>query len=407
MRNHLLVVVGGVLTLILIFAVIKSVPYMFLDNTQVKTLHAHKVDILLSLSETELRDIIENYDLLITGSQKECANLSDLNPELKIFIYHSISTIREDSEYIKTARANGWILKDSSGNEVYYTFISGIKMYYIDVGNPEFRMWWAEVVNERIKDTHISGVFGDVTRSNFVQPSSTPIDPRTGKAYSNQQYAMDMALLVKKIKETTGKIYISNGYGLLCGSHSSGYYQNKKYADLILAEVDGICLEGFIRFRDDEYWRPAEDWEKDLKFLDFLNKKGKMTLAWTLTTGSLPKEATQDKIALYGYATYLLARRGGNAYFTARDYEDEFLRISKIELGHPVDEYHIRNDVPVFERTFDKALVLVNPNDVPYVISLDGTYKTLDNMPISKISLEPHTGLILKNEILSFTRDKI
>ncbi|MDI6640672.1 MAG: hypothetical protein QMD78_07610, partial [Methanocellales archaeon] len=144
-----------------------------------------------------------------------------------------------------------------------------------------------------------------------------------------------------------------------------------------------------------EDWRSEEVWKKDLEFLDYLNKKGKLTIAWTVTYGTLPQGATKYQVAMYGFATYLMAKSGTNAYFCARDYEEKFYNVSKINVGYPLEEYHIRGDVPVYEREFSNVLVLLNPSDNNFTLRLGRNFTTLDGETVSEISLPAKSGIIL------------
>ena len=360
------------------------------------TLTATKRDNLYTLTDAEREALARNYDLLITGhwNEKFLPDLIKVNPRLLIFIYRNIGSIDEQSEgEIQTARDNGWILLDELGNDVYR--LRNPVMKLVDIGNPDYREWLADLINNRTENIHVSGVFGDTTAVRIAGMSADPINPRTGKVYTDQEYSADMLALVKRVREKTGKLYIANGNGMLCGSHWAGFYQHRAIAEPVVDEVDGVLLEGFIRFSGDDYWRSVDDWNKDLEYLDLLNKKGKITLAWTLTGGNMPPGATMDQVAMYGFATYLLGKSGDRAYFTARGYDDEFLNVCKINVGIPLTNYRTINGGPVHERVFSKSLVMVNPSDNSFTITLEENYLTLDGQTVSEIDLPAHTGIIL------------
>ena len=382
------------LLIFVICNVVEGPTYISLANSS--GISAHKIDNLFELTDSERAFIAKTYDLLITGDWNNVffPELHAVNPDLAIYLYRSISNINEGYESeIKVARANGWILLDADGNEVYRPGNPNLK--FIDIGNPAYREWVSNILVEWTANKHVTGIFGDNTAVTWKgHTSAPPINPRTKLVYSDEDYAADMAALVRRVKEKTGKLYIGNGKGMVCGSHYAGYYMNKQLSDMIINEVDGVLLEGFIRFYDTVDWRSADEWLEDLSFLDMLNRRGITTLSWAITYGQLPPGSTREDIATYGYTTYLLAKREG-AYFIPRGYENAFLSVMNIDVGEPVTSYRSIDGGLIYERLFSKSLVLVNPSYEAYTYNLNGDYTTLEGEVVSKIELPPHTGVIL------------
>jgi hypothetical protein len=314
---------------------------------------------------------------------------------MKIFGYRNVAYIPTSSADIDYVRANGWILKDSSGNEVYSPS-SGNRL--LDLGNASCREWVANRIRYSVTElASLDGVFADNTcaRLNPYYISAWPINPRTGNPYTDQEWRDDTLALVQKVKEKVGKLYIANGAGLHCGSGTvSGFWANQQLAEPLLNAVDGVLLEGFIRW-ENEPWRSTANWKKDVDFLKLVNEKGKIAIAWTICSGTLPSGATQYQVAMYGYATYLLAASGDKSYFRAKGYDEGFYNATRISVGFPLEEYHVRGDAPVYEREFSKALVLVNPTDNSFTLSLNRNYETIEGQPVSSVVLPAKSGLIL------------
>jgi hypothetical protein len=241
----------------------------------------------------------------------------------------------------------------------------------------------------------VDGIMGDVTACRITMVNADPINPRTGEIYTDQDYSADMLALVKRVREKTGKLYLANGVGMLQGSWKVGFWYNRELAEPIVNEVDGVLIEGLIRYKDSYNWRNEEDWKKDLEFLDFLNKKGKLTIAWTIVSGDIPEGATEDQIAMFGFVTHLLVLSDDNDYYTARGYEEQFYDVVKIEIGNPLEDFHTLDGTSVVVREFSKSLILLNPSENTYNIPIVGSYKTLDGLIISEIVLISHTGIIL------------
>ena len=68
---------------------------------------------------------------------------------------------------------------------------------------------------------------------------------------------------------------------------------------------------------------------------------------------------------------------------------------SYINIGYPIEDYHLRSDVAVYEREYNNALVLVNSRTSGYNVNLGGTYRTLSGSSVTSIYLADHTGIIL------------
>lgn len=364
-----------------------------------RSLLAIKIDNLYPLTDEELYSLAK-YDLLITYAASynidKIKRIRIYNPEIYIFGYRNVAFIDERATSdIELARSKGWILKDTLGNEVYEKNFPSLKL--VDVGNVEYQMWLAERVRKQMIETvPMDGIFGDCTGAmiDLYSISSRPINPRTGTDYLDIEWRDDTINLVRNIKEATGLPYLANGAGLFCGSGATGFWKNKYLAEPLLDTVDGVLLEGFIRW-DNEPWRTESSWKYDIAFLSYVNKKEKIAIAWTICSGSLPPSTTQYQVAMYGYTSYLLAISGHKSYFRAKGYDNEFYNITKIALGYPIEEYHIRADVPIYEREFSKVLVLVNPTDNNYTILFDRYYFTLNGQPVSEILLPPKSGMIL------------
>jgi hypothetical protein len=354
------------------------------------------------LTEEQLTDLAIKFDLVITWpmdpNSYPISVLRRANPKIKILLYRNVAFIDERArDQIELARANGWILKDAVGEEVYereYTFLK-----LVDVGNASYRNWVAERIKNWTDRLGADGVLGDNTNAwagvdTYIM-NADPINPRTIVVYGRYEYRDDMLNLVKAVKERIGeKLYIANGIGALQGSYGNGFWNNRELVEALIDEVDGVLMEGFIRFGN-EAWRTETSWKKDLEFLDYLCKRGKVSISWTVTYGTLPQGYTKYEVAMYGLTSYLLGKSGTYAYFSARNYEENFSNVSKTDVGFPIDEYHIRADVSVYERKYSRSVILVNPTNNNFTIYLDEYHRTLEGQIVREITLKAKTGTIL------------
>ena len=115
-----------------------------------------------------------------------------------------------------------------------------------------------------------------------------------------------------------------------------------------------------------------------------------------------------NKIALFSYTSFLLGMQK-HAYFNFAvgpgSYQNyAHFEFQDVDLGAPLagaqGTYHIlqnENGIKIYEREFEKALVLVNPGSgtSPGHISLNRNYRTLTGDTISSLDLGSQTGIIL------------
>ena len=106
----------------------------------------------------------------------------------------------------------------------------------------------------------------------------------------------------------------------------------------------------------------------------------------------MPSGATIDRVAMFGLTSFLLGASGPSDHIRFPGYT---MDTSYIGIGYPIEDYHLRTDVSVYEREYNNALVLVNSRTSGYTVNLGGTYRTLSGSYISSIYLADHTGVIL------------
>ena len=77
----------------------------------------------------------------------------------------------------------------------------------------------------------------------------------------------------------------------------------------------------------------------------------------------------------------------------------------KTPLGQPSESYHLKGNyggANIYEREYEKALVLVNPSDSSSsTINLGNNYKTLTGSSISIITLSSKEGILLQKTAAS------
>jgi hypothetical protein len=62
-------------------------------------------------------------------------------------------------------------------------------------------------------------------------------------------------------------------------------------------------------------------------------------------------------------------------------------------IGTPTGTYTKTGGV--YQRAFTAGKVLVNPTNFPVTVQLGGTYRTLDGVTVTALTMKPHTGEVL------------
>ncbi|HEY0278591.1 MAG TPA: putative glycoside hydrolase [Solirubrobacterales bacterium] len=142
-----------------------------------------------------------------------------------------------------TPNHDNWILKDSSGHDLYIPAAcngSYCTQYAGDVGNPEFRRYWiAEAERSLVKGYH--GIFIDdvnmtITVSNASGDGVDPIDPRTGRPMTEENWRRYVAEFCEEIRAAMPEVELV---------HNTPWYENQNdpYVRREIASANAIELE--------------------------------------------------------------------------------------------------------------------------------------------------------------------
>jgi hypothetical protein len=359
----------------------------------------YRKDNIGSLSNTQLREIAETTDLVVTMPYSSNVNamnyLRTINPDIRILAYENVWAVDDRTSDINIARSNGWILKDRFGNEIYARNWQYNKI--CDVGNQGYRNWLADRIKSHMDNFGFDGIMADNTRAiidSTYGVSADPINPRTGSVFTSTQWRDAMVGNVQTIRGRMGsKIYIGNGLGALTGSLPNGFWANEALVAPLIDAVNGMMMEGFIRW-ENEGWRTESNWVKDVDFLEYMSQRGKMSVALVNAYGNLA--APLDQITMYGLCSYLLGQSGSGAYFSVSGSAIlEMGNVLEANVGTPTELYHKRSGTSVYEREYTDALILVNPTSSNSFVNLGGTYRIFEGGLVTSITVSAHTGVIL------------
>jgi hypothetical protein len=345
-------------------------------------------------------------------SLHRATELHTLNPKIICLLYRNIRTVwnpnnsvEYDSAQLQLFIDNDWILRDAAGDFVVDEEGSG---YLVDVGNPAYQSWLAQWLKTYISRYGANGAFLDnCLASDEITWGTTqvPINPRTGVAWINQEWNNGVISTVNTVKAVLGdKMYVV-GNGVWNGASWNNrlqYYQSL----LLNANIDGIMSEGWISDYAKPLWYDETTWKKSVDMAvwinnNFLSKGQKLFVAvsYNAADGTVPSGCTLEQYALFSYASILLATvNSGNSLSYGSYMVNNYLQsLFRINIGTPINTYSIIPNTNVYTRDFTNVKVLVNPTDTAFNVNLNKQYLR-DNILVSALTVQPHTGIILKTK---------
>jgi hypothetical protein len=338
-----------------------------------------------------------------------------LNQNYKFLMYRNCISVPDYlTDEWNYAQSQGWLLKDINGN---YVTEGWTDLYGVDITNPAYQQWLAAKVKSLLDLQPFDGVYVDnglkYNAAIFDALFTTrPINPRTGTYFTDQEIRDGMAGMLNAIIDAIGtsKLLMPNGIW------NGAAWWNNPSADgyrYILSKVPRLnCLgsEGTFRAYDGQ-WYSESNWKQSVDFVvwvqdNFLNGHSDRYFDAACTSVTLPPGATVEQVIKYGYCSMLLGTKFSSPQntiefgFSESNLPNATLlqllqKIRSIDVGYPINDYYTIEGTHVYARDFSNAKVLVNPTDSSYSVSLGSSYKTLDGLTVSSVTMTSHTGAIL------------
>ena len=363
----------------------------------------------LSVQDYARAEMFMNHN---DGASK-ISQIHSINSSVICLLYRNARAVYTGGAEYQMFVNNDWLLKDPNGTLIRSTVHWSQRM--VDVGNASYQQWVANWLKTNLNKYGYNGVFlDDLLPSTEILWSTSPspaINPRTKKAWTDDEFKQAIIALVNKVKDTIGDRFVV-GNGIWQGQQFFGPRNQGYVALLTQSKIDGIEAEAWIMDRDRQEWYSETKWKQSIDLVvwlenNFLNESGKMFLPVAQNAEpyngqgeSLPSATTKDQYVLYTFTSLLLGISSNSHYLNLGWTVDEFSQsLFKIELGSPQGAYYIVNGTHVYARDFSKAKVLVNPTAQPYTVGLGGGYIDLNDVAVaSSISVAAHTGMILKKK---------
>jgi hypothetical protein len=291
----------------------------------------------------------------------------------------------------KQALANGWLLKDASGN--YIKPASGDFHWFGDIGDPNFQKAWVDNVSAFLLNHHADGVFIDNVLCSFgglsagVLPAKYPTDA----SWANAQAAF--LAYVGPAMHAKGLYVAVNAY---CYGPDSGT-ANDAWWTRIAPYVDAEMTEYFEQNPNNTsqlfFNAPTTSWMGNwlgkLDVIKAAQSAGKAALALTYGSGSNTAAMT------YGRASFLLVWNGtsGAYIYNPTDSTDPWNPAWTTAIGAPTGA--MTQVGGSYVRDYSGGYVVVNPSQSTVTVPLPAGLKTLSGAAAgSSVTLATTTAAI-------------
>lgn len=270
-----------------------------------------------------------------------------------------------------------YYLRDAKGNIVYTNDAGGGRVRAMDIGNSGYVSAWGKAVLDETSRNGWHGVLGDycLRCNGFWGWSAKPINPRTGKEYTCQEYRHDMASALTSLR---GQLH---GQGKTLACNHSAAWQDKAdgsgtFSDPLiqtqLRQLDAAMMEDAVYSMSGPPHSETA-WLDQLRYEDYAVAHGVIVLVEGY--GGVLGNATKRQYVL---ATALLTSgwvgqiNNVNSYYA--DYD--------VELGVPRGTYECISGGTVvsgsgcpgmgltYRRRYERGVVAVNPTTKTQTIPL-------------------------------------
>jgi len=355
-------------------------------------------DVGHNFTASELTTIAKEDDILVALQvqiSKYGGALRAANPGLRMFAYQNgmFAQSNQGSTF-----PSSWYLRDRSGAKVQSNSNHNYLMNPYSTATYQGSAGWAAYVGAQCKAKVsaaplATGCYLDQVSSagdtSFV--TSLPINPSTGKLFTLSTY---MAAVNRVINAAAAKTVV------LGNSYESGnrYYAN---ADNTVDATNGAAFEA-------EHWmgatqpRDAETlskWKMDVQMLIDSQKNGHGAM---VNFQDMSTNLTQWQG--YVVSTMLLGNNGhvwiqfASSSSSGPDALQLNTPLMNAPIGSPTETYSTTDGYlkgGVYQRSFTKGRVLVNPTGSAVTVKLGSTMTTIGGSRISSLKLAPYSGTVL------------
>jgi hypothetical protein len=346
-----------------------------------------------SVSRSEAVAEARRFDVIVALRWTYRAHVGAMkaaNPDLVLLAYMN-GTFAQRSQ--RRAYPAAWYMRNRSGKKVTS---KGFGNYLMKFGHPGWIQDRRRECAAAISYSGYDGCMLDMLGTAPLSPgylTSLPINPRTGKVWTTAQWLAGTSGLAGSVKRAVApRTVLGNGIG-----NGPRYFAAGAASERILEGIDGGLAEAFIRASRSgiRKYRTERAWRQDVEMLVDAGARGDPILALTKTW--VPGTAAQKRAwHRYALASFLLGSDGRSRFSFSPGRERDPTRDHpwwKVDLGAPTGRYGKADGV--YQRSFTKGKVLVNPTDRTFTVWLGGPYVDLRGKVRTSVTLGPHDAEIL------------
>ena len=309
-----------------------------------------------------------NYTTFLYRNVRDCHSAYDS-------VYNASGTLELD--YF---RSNGWLLKDSSGNEVTDPYYAG--NHYCDIGNASYQQYLADWYYYYIQLNHYPAAFLDngmcssASSWSWGASPAPPINPRTGIAWTDNDvinaYTTMYSVLKQKLVGLNTTI-VANSVGTSTG-YKYFHFSNYRSRTITMSQqIDGFMCEQWLSAENMAYFPEADvgnyNWKDSIDMLvDFENQfSGKniilVAVAPEYPDYGLTTLAQKQQYCTFAYVSMLLGIGTRNTYWLTLGLWGlkNMQSLYSTNIGEPTGSYYVDSN-GLYVRQFTRGTVYLNPS---------------------------------------------
>jgi hypothetical protein len=305
------------------------------------------------------------------------------------WLYLDLYAIYKDSPVV--GNQPHWILRDLQGNRLYIPWgcsDGSCPQYAGDVSSPEYRDWWIKraksLLAKGYKGIWIDDVNMVMRVANGEGTETSPLDPATGLAMTDQNWRRYIAEFVEQIRVELSAYEIVHNSIWFAGP--AGVRDKDVYIQRQIAAADYLNCERGIA--DDGLTGGMGEWSLAafFSYVDRIHAAEKGVILDDVD--GVDRE--------YSIAGYFLISSGRDGFGDLTASPDNWYAGYNLHLGAPLGQRYSWMDV--MRRDFSSGMVLLNEPGAPTrTLKLPGTYVTTQNETVTSITLRGRSAAILRH----------
>jgi hypothetical protein len=364
-----------------------------------------------SLSNIDTTFVASHFRLVICSFDMDpfvLQSLKTLNSNILILGYCNIivsspSTSYWSTNWTKISANENWFLHDVNGNRITKTATES-EWYLMNISSG-WEQFYVSYVNSKLNNTLFNGVFADDAwnqlsdwiRWGLLADASTNATLITSD-FSNNTISSWHSSMTNMLQ------YLENN--LISGMKviiNTNEYLSNDYLNV----VDGKMTENFVYSTSWELnkYSSVSSWFNPMDYINAMARDSATGKIFFAENGAIiPYNPNSTIIAEvtrnvnYCCAATLLAMNGSNCYFSyntwwSLDGSEGYYPVMSTRLGSPSDFYY--QSQGVYMRDFANGIVLFNPSNNSYNVTLGQNYHLINGTRVSNMVLDPWSGEII------------